>query len=506
MNKFEQEYIKIITEWNTNLLLEANLKSLIPNIQQSLIGNKSYQDLNDQEKEELQENINATLRYIERKVNQITDNKQYQSWIYNILKSNEIDYKDMKPISNALLDFNKLNKRPDLKSNQKNIQNYNSLKALQEFIDSFKEEHNLNKGIYKNLKKVYSNKEFTIYFINKDQFEECNKLFGTTDYFSTGWCVAKNKEQFDGYINRNPDRFSGYFVFIKDNKPYALLHYGSKQFKDDSNKELQTNNPNIIDCLLYINNNLNDYNKDDLEYYKIFILLKEHPNATKEDLIAYEIGGEYNSKSKTIDCNGKKVRFKDSWLDENGTFNFNFINVTDDWSGMFHHCKKLKKLPDNFTIPNGVTNCRCMFLCCNELEKLPDNFTIPNSVINCEYMFGYCENLTKLLDNFTIPNGIINCSCMFLNCYNLIELPDSFTIPDNVKDCRSMFNHCEKLTKLPDNFTIPDNITDCAYMFESCKNLKELPKNFSIPKNCNYEDIFSHTELEFKYNPKDLVR
>ena len=66
MNRFEQEYIKIINEWNSNLILEANLKSLIPNIQQQLIGNKSYNDLNDNEKQELQDNINKQLNDIEQ--------------------------------------------------------------------------------------------------------------------------------------------------------------------------------------------------------------------------------------------------------------------------------------------------------------------------------------------------------------------------------------------------------------------------------------------------------
>ena len=54
MNKFEQEYLKIITEWNSNLLLEANLKSLIPLIQDNLLMGQTYQNLNDEEKKGLE--------------------------------------------------------------------------------------------------------------------------------------------------------------------------------------------------------------------------------------------------------------------------------------------------------------------------------------------------------------------------------------------------------------------------------------------------------------------
>ena len=480
MNKFEQIYLNIINEWNSNLILEANLKSLIPNIQQTLIGNKSYQELTNQEKIELQNNINIQLNNIEQEVNQITDNKQFQSWIYQILKNQEVDYADLKPISNTIFDFIKLSKRPDLKSNQKNIQNYSTLKDLREFIDSFKEEHNLSEGIYKNLKKIYSNNEFIIYFINKDQFDECNKLFGGTKYFNTGWCIAKNKEHFDRYIYESKDKFNGYFVFIKDNKPYALLHYGSHQIKDDSDETLENNNPNILDCLLHINNNLNDYKYKDLKYYSKQLFIQENPNASKEELIAFEIGGEYNPETKEINCKGNKVQFKEEWLDENGTFDFIFINTSDDWSNLFWNCKKLIKLSNNFKIPNNVIDCRNMFYGCSNLIELPDNFIIPDNVNYCGEMFYGCSNLIKLPDNCILPNSVINCHHMFKWCKNLTELPDIFTIPNNVKYCNEMFVYCIKLTKLPNNFT--------------------------IPKESDYTNIFKGSGLEYKCNPEDLLR
>ena len=460
MNRFEQAYLTIINEWNSNLLLEATLKSLTPLIQDDyfrLSNVKDYKDLTESDKQKLQKYIDGYLRYIEKMVNELTDNAQYQSWIYNLIKNKELPINDISPVKSALLDFIKLCKRPDLTPTQRNIQNYYTLKDLKNFINSFKEEHNLQSDIYNNLKKIYSNKEFTVYFINPDQYEECNKLFGGIDYFNTGWCIAKNKEHFNGYIHANSDKYNGYFVFIKDNKPFALLHYGSHQFKDTSDETLKTNNSNIIDCLYNISNKLYEYTSGDLSYYKEFIkekLLKDNPNSSKEDIIAMEIGGEYNKETNTIDCKGNDVRFKDEWFDENGTFNFTFINMSNSLGYMFMNCKNLRILPNNFTIPQGTKYCQEMFDGCINLEKLPDNFTIPNSV----------------------------------------------------KDCTWMFRECSKLKELPNNFTIPSSVQSCSWMFTECSSLEKLPDNFSIPKFSIHDDIFKYSPIETTYDIEELLK
>jgi hypothetical protein len=162
--------------------------------------------------------------------------------------------------------------------------------------------------------------------------------------------------------------------------------------------------------------------------------------------IADEIGGKYNIKTNSIDCKGNKVRFKNSWL-TNGTFNFKLINTSNDWSNMFKYydCNKLTHLPEDFTIPNTVTNCGRMFTFCNSLTHLPDSFIIPNGVTDCNNMFYNCKSLTHLPDNFTIPNNITDCSFMFGNCSKLTHLPENFHIPKNVIDYSFIFNGCDKL-------------------------------------------------------------
>ena len=250
-------------------------------------------------------------------------------------------------------------------------------------------------------------------------------------------------------------------------------------------------------------------------YMKSYLnIISESSNIEKYQQIAKEIGGVYIPETNTIDCKGKKVKFKNSWLDENGSFNFKLINTSNDWFDMFKWCA-LTHLPDDFIIPEGVTNCSSMFENCKSLTHLPDNFIIPNTVIDCFCMFSGCESLTHLPDNFTIPDSVTCCNAMFYECYNLTHLPDNFTLSDNIIDCNSMFYDCIKLKKLPDNFTIPNNIKDCnsmfyncslkylpnnfiipndvencSSMFENCKQLTHLPEQFRIPANGNYKWIF----------------
>ena len=432
MNRFEQAYLNIINEWNSNLLLEANLKSLIPNIQHKLIGNRQYSELTNKEKENLQNDINIFLDTIKDKVDQITDNKQYQSWIYGCLKNNEITLtsNDVNKLKTLLLDFTRLCKRPDLNPNQRNIENYKSFNDLFAFVDSFKTEHKLQNNIYKNLEKIYSNKEFTVYCINKNQYKECNKLFGGNEYFNTGWCIAKNEEHFNDYLENYYYHHDAkpYFVFIKDNKPYALLHYGSVQFKDTSDESLKVNNPNIIDCLYNLDNNLDMYNAGDLQYYKYQIFSKIYPNLSRNDYIAQEIKGIYDPKTKTIDCKDRRIIFKDAWLDENGTFDFTITNATNDWSDLFSGCYNLVKLPDNFTIPKNILDCQRMFLDCKNLKELPKNFTIPDSVKICDYMFYGCKKLTKLPENFSLHTF-----CTYRSIFENSGLDGKINIEDLIK-------------------------------------------------------------------------
>ena len=182
------------------------------------------------------------------------------------------------------------------------------------------------------------------------------------------------------------------------------------------------------------------------------VYMKSYLNIIKEDIsvekcqqIAKEIGGEYIPETNTIDCKGNKVYFKNSWLDENGTFDFKLINTSNDWFRMFWDCDKLTHLPDSFTIPDHVESCECMFYRCRSLTHLPDNFTIPDSVTNCSNMFHNCVSLNGLPENLTISKNVVNCEHMFEGCESLTDLPDNFCIPVEVPYHNGIFDDCNKL-------------------------------------------------------------
>ena len=58
-------------------------------------------------------------------------------------------------------------------------------------------------------------------------------------------------------------------------------------------------------------------------------------------------------------------------------------------------------------------------------------------------MFACCNMITHLPDDFTIPDGVTNCSAMFCDCIRLTRLPDGFIIPQNVTKCVNMLCDCE---------------------------------------------------------------
>ena len=73
------------------MISEGTVKSLIPIIQSDILndyyGGKQYDQLTDSEKKQLQIDIDNECKNVQNTVEQWTSNKQYQSWIYDILKT-----------------------------------------------------------------------------------------------------------------------------------------------------------------------------------------------------------------------------------------------------------------------------------------------------------------------------------------------------------------------------------------------------------------------------------
>jgi len=210
-------------EYIQNLITEANVNSLTPMIQDFLLKNmfmyknKKYNDLTDEEKIKLNDNIKYSKdRYIED-VNSITSNPQYQSWIYELLANKLIFSEDYDKVSKLLEQFDKVKKSGNWKSS-KNILDYKTFselhKVVSEFIINNKSSVALNLG---NNKLLFTNGEFKVVELIK--FHDAEHLLR-----DTGWCV-QNKDTFNYYV-------SPFYLILKNNKQYALIHFNSHQIKD----------------------------------------------------------------------------------------------------------------------------------------------------------------------------------------------------------------------------------------------------------------------------------
>lgn len=218
-------------------------------------------------------------------------------------------------------------------------------------------------------------------------------------------------------------------------------------------------------------------NKDQYTKAYLNLIIKESTNNIdyiKNKEIAAEIGGVYDKETNTIDCKQKQFTFKNHWFNRDGSFDFKLTNLSDDLSLMFIRCKKMRYLPEHFTIPEGVVNCASMFGNCVNLEQLPENFTLPSTLKYCEHMFYDCESLFNI--SFTLPNGVVDIHEMFAHCSSLEIIIDDFTIPNSVESCYGLFSSCESLCNVPAKFTIPAEC-DCDDIFIGCDNLTDEQKD-----------------------------
>lgn len=282
--KFLDKYNQYKKEF---LICEGSLSSIQNIIQQEILsdyfGRITFKELTKEQQDFVITELQKKSRDIESKINYLTNNKQYQSWLYDQIKEGNVSIVYFKCINNfewkAMFDnFSKLCKSPKLTSEQKNIQNYN-FNSFRQFIADNKEL--LIKNMNVDFKKVYSNNSYDIYSIgieDKDQFQQ---LYGPSGY-NCGWCIInKDKNMFEHYLKPlNKDCY--YLWTIKGTmKPFALFHFKSGQFKDIHNaiirKEQNENNKDLLDGLFYLFSQYRSRNfKNELWYYKdLFLKFKQ---------------------------------------------------------------------------------------------------------------------------------------------------------------------------------------------------------------------------------------
>ncbi|HIW76610.1 MAG TPA: leucine-rich repeat protein [Candidatus Gordonibacter avicola] len=154
---------------------------------------------------------------------------------------------------------------------------------------------------------------------------------------------------------------------------------------------------------------------------------------------------------------------------------FKFPAGATDVTHLFAQCSSLTSLPNNFVIPDHVTNLDGLFLGTG-LESLPASFKLPSNATILSATFG-SSKLTSLPDGFTLPSKAATTSYMFSQT-PLKELPSTFRLPDELANCGAMFESCTNLVSLPAGFTIPAKVTDTRNMFYQCTSLMALPEGF----------------------------
>ena len=110
--KFNNTYLKY-----KGLYCEGTIKSLLPIIQNEIFrsfGVNTYAQLNSEQKQKFNDLLNKEKNIILSEVDQITTNKQYQSWLYDIMKADYELHLDINKTKKLIDEFQQIIKSPTL--------------------------------------------------------------------------------------------------------------------------------------------------------------------------------------------------------------------------------------------------------------------------------------------------------------------------------------------------------------------------------------------------------
>ena len=254
------------------LLNEGNAKSLSTMIQGEFLkklGKKSYIDLSSNEKQELTTYIDVRSAEIKKLVSDITSDSNEQSFIYDVLMNKEQTFpEDFDDIKQTITDFTKIRKSSRF-TGERDINKYKSFgdlhKAVYDFKTKIKErkfESSFNIG-----KKILDYSEFAFYELEDGDFKAFSQFIKDNNI---AWCV-KDKKLWNRYG-------SPYYYIEKDNKPFALLHYESKQFMDVHDRQIKKSGE-IVALLAELEKKTNTT----FEPWKISIYAYQYPDKSLTD-------------------------------------------------------------------------------------------------------------------------------------------------------------------------------------------------------------------------------
>ena len=296
MSQFNKKYYSYKKQY---LISEGTIRNLYPELQRDVFSylsdrldnNDQYFLLTDQQKQLFDQEFKRVVKLWKDKIESTTDNKQYQSWLYNRIADDMRHVNDIQDwtyfilnryslhqIKQMFKDFTTISKSPKVSKEQKNIMNYDSIDSLFQFIKPWLDQNTKNTKL--TFAKVYSNDYYDIYAVGLNDKELFQKIYGPLGY-DVGWCnIDPEQNMFEHYLTEPSDCYY-LWTYKGTNKPFALLHFDSGQFKDIHNQPITTKDnksPNyflsLLEDLYYLHTNgqtldqLQLSKEADLNYFK----------------------------------------------------------------------------------------------------------------------------------------------------------------------------------------------------------------------------------------------
>lgn len=218
-----------------NYLIEAKEDKLIPFIQNVFLkaSNVTYNDLDDEKKVKLQGFINDKLKWYKDAIAKISSNEVYQVWLIRMIITGKLILpEDSEKVIELFKKFDKIKLRSDVDKAKKDIQKYNSVGELYDFVRSF------NKAKVDDDSISYGENELLFTHLRKfDVIKISDYEDGKPLLQDSNWCV-QHESRFKRY------GAPYYLIVLNDGKRIerlALLHFNSKQFKDINDDAIDSN-------------------------------------------------------------------------------------------------------------------------------------------------------------------------------------------------------------------------------------------------------------------------
>ena len=316
--------------------LAANINSLGTVIQNDILLNyfngKTFKELSNEERQLFNNYFNKKKIDIENNVNLISDNPQYISWIYDIVMSGNLTFPEniekarnvSMGIKRTLISYDNIKRSDNFSEEYKNILNF---KTLEEMVKVVKENQKLlSKGekvhTYGNNKIVYNNNGIQVLRIV--DYEESNYLFN-----GTALCI-KEKDKFD-------ELKPPFYLFIRNNVKYALLHFDSRQLRNVSNERFESIDKNFADAIFFIFEKYDNKNSNLIHDFDILFNLLDDDK--KRKYLGIQLSRRY------ISLGSGQFGFltdeqKNKYIDNNG-------NIDDDEFKFCNDEQKMKVIINN---------------------------------------------------------------------------------------------------------------------------------------------------------------